>query len=253
MAAAIRVVTVQRGIDPRDFALVGFGGAGPMHVSRVGRRVRHRAPWSCPGRRASRRRSGWCAPTSAPSTASPFPADLDALDPVALDAAFARRSRSGHATRSAPRHDGDIEVHRCAAMRVHGQVHALEVPLPDGAARRRDRGDAPGRSPSATSPRTAWPRAPSLQLTALRVRVVRRDPSAAVRARRDGPAFRAASPNRSTHAAAYFAELRRLRRPHSVFDWSSLAPGDRDRGPRHRPGAGHDGGGAARAGRRRRP
>ena len=35
MAAAIRVVTVQRGIDPRDFALVGFGGAGPMHVSRL--------------------------------------------------------------------------------------------------------------------------------------------------------------------------------------------------------------------------
>ena len=35
MAAAIRVVTVQRGIDPRDFTLVGFGGAGPMHVARL--------------------------------------------------------------------------------------------------------------------------------------------------------------------------------------------------------------------------
>jgi N-methylhydantoinase A len=32
MAAAIRVVTVERGHDPRDFALVAFGGAGPMHA-----------------------------------------------------------------------------------------------------------------------------------------------------------------------------------------------------------------------------
>ena len=32
MAAAIHVVTVQRGLDPREHTLVAFGGAGPMHV-----------------------------------------------------------------------------------------------------------------------------------------------------------------------------------------------------------------------------
>jgi N-methylhydantoinase A len=37
MAAAIHVVTVQRGIDPRDHALVAFGGAGPMHLAGVAR------------------------------------------------------------------------------------------------------------------------------------------------------------------------------------------------------------------------
>ncbi len=31
MAGAVREVSVHRGFDPRDFALVGFGGAGPMH------------------------------------------------------------------------------------------------------------------------------------------------------------------------------------------------------------------------------
>ena len=31
-ASAIHVVTVQRGLDPRDHTLVAFGGAGPMHV-----------------------------------------------------------------------------------------------------------------------------------------------------------------------------------------------------------------------------
>ena len=32
IANAIRVVTVQRGLDPRDFALLGFGGAGPLQA-----------------------------------------------------------------------------------------------------------------------------------------------------------------------------------------------------------------------------
>ena len=35
MAGALRVVSVQRGYDPRDFALVAFGGAGPMHANAV--------------------------------------------------------------------------------------------------------------------------------------------------------------------------------------------------------------------------
>ncbi len=32
MAGAVREVSVHRGFDPRDFPLLGFGGAGPMHV-----------------------------------------------------------------------------------------------------------------------------------------------------------------------------------------------------------------------------
>jgi len=36
----IRVVSVERGYDPRDFALVPFGGAGPMHGSPVARELR---------------------------------------------------------------------------------------------------------------------------------------------------------------------------------------------------------------------
>jgi N-methylhydantoinase A len=32
MLRALRVVSVERGLDPRDFALVAFGGAGPLHA-----------------------------------------------------------------------------------------------------------------------------------------------------------------------------------------------------------------------------
>ena len=39
MVGALRVVSVQRGYDPRDFALVAFGGAGPMHANAVARLI----------------------------------------------------------------------------------------------------------------------------------------------------------------------------------------------------------------------
>jgi N-methylhydantoinase A len=35
MAQAVRVVTVERGIDPREMALVAFGGAGPLHATQI--------------------------------------------------------------------------------------------------------------------------------------------------------------------------------------------------------------------------
>jgi N-methylhydantoinase A len=35
MAAAVRVMTVERGLDPRGLALLAFGGAGPMHGAAV--------------------------------------------------------------------------------------------------------------------------------------------------------------------------------------------------------------------------
>jgi N-methylhydantoinase A len=35
MARALRVVTVERGVDPRRFALLPFGGAGPMHAAEL--------------------------------------------------------------------------------------------------------------------------------------------------------------------------------------------------------------------------
>ncbi|MGH2955085.1 MAG: hydantoinase/oxoprolinase family protein [Solirubrobacterales bacterium] len=35
MIRALRVVTVERGVDPRGFALLPFGGAGPMHAAAI--------------------------------------------------------------------------------------------------------------------------------------------------------------------------------------------------------------------------
>jgi N-methylhydantoinase A len=35
MVRALRVITVERGVDPREFALLPFGGAGPMHAAAI--------------------------------------------------------------------------------------------------------------------------------------------------------------------------------------------------------------------------
>ena len=40
MIEALRLVSVQRGFDPREFALVAFGGAGPLHANAIAQELR---------------------------------------------------------------------------------------------------------------------------------------------------------------------------------------------------------------------
>lgn len=39
MCGALRLVSVEQGYDPRDFALIGFGGAGPLHANAISRLI----------------------------------------------------------------------------------------------------------------------------------------------------------------------------------------------------------------------
>jgi len=39
MARAIRIISVERGYDPRDYTMVAFGGAGPLHAARLAREL----------------------------------------------------------------------------------------------------------------------------------------------------------------------------------------------------------------------
>ena len=39
MVKAVRVISVERGHDPRDFVLMAFGGAGPLHATRLAREL----------------------------------------------------------------------------------------------------------------------------------------------------------------------------------------------------------------------
>src|SRR5260370_16775411 len=49
MADAMRTITVKQGIDPREYSLVAFGGAGPMHAVALAEELEIReviVPWA---------------------------------------------------------------------------------------------------------------------------------------------------------------------------------------------------------------
>ena len=70
MLRALRVVSVERGHDPREFALVAFGGAGPAACMRAGGGARDRGPCSCRRRPACCPRSGSLRATSGATASS---------------------------------------------------------------------------------------------------------------------------------------------------------------------------------------
>ena len=46
MADAVRLISIRRGYDPRDFCLVAFGGAGSVHAAHLARELD--IPGRCP-------------------------------------------------------------------------------------------------------------------------------------------------------------------------------------------------------------
>ena len=129
MAAAIRVVTVQRGIDPRGLTLVAFGGAGPDARGPARRDVRHRL-----GRGAARRRRGVGGRAGGRRPARggrPDPVvDLAGADPAELEAAFAELADQARAE-LADEPGTAFEITRAADVRYRGQAYHLTLPVPD--------------------------------------------------------------------------------------------------------------------------
>ena len=68
MVQSIEENSVRKGFDPRDFALVAEGGAGPAFAAHIARGGRHPRRRRAPVPRASPRRSGCSSPTRSTST-----------------------------------------------------------------------------------------------------------------------------------------------------------------------------------------
>jgi N-methylhydantoinase A len=132
MAAAIRMVTVQRGIDPRQFVMVAFGGAGPMHAAELAGTfvmptlvVPHAAGVaSAFGLIASdltvdrvRTQLLPVHPASAPAVAACY-SEVEALARAELPPAGGTQ--------------GDGRVERSVDVRYRGQAHQLTVPAAGG-------------------------------------------------------------------------------------------------------------------------
>ncbi len=121
MASAVHVVTVQRGIDPRGFTLVAFGGAGPMHAARVAERFGI-SRVLVPAHSGVASAAGLL--TGALSTERVI-SRLDAADP---DALFDELARTAAADLGLPLTTPGLELTRSADVRFHGQSHDLTVP-----------------------------------------------------------------------------------------------------------------------------
>jgi N-methylhydantoinase A len=133
MANAIRIVTVEQGIDPRDFALVAMGGAGATHACEIADAIG----------------MGRVLVPPSPGLASAFGAlaaqvRIDAVRSVHLvDSRTSAEEVGGLFAELEARAEADFEaqaggrtareVRRIAALRYQGQNYEQEVAVPAGA------------------------------------------------------------------------------------------------------------------------
>ena len=114
MVRALRVMTVERGIDPRRFALLAFGGAGPLHAAAIAEELgmtkilvpRASGVLSALGLAAADRRADAAAHGPRPTTT---------------------RASTRCATRSRAALGGEPEVEVAWDVRYRGQSHELTV------------------------------------------------------------------------------------------------------------------------------
>jgi N-methylhydantoinase A len=137
MARTIRTVTVERGDDPREFALVAFGGAGPMHACALADRLgikRVRVP------RASGVLSalGLLAADERHDASRTYRERLDSLDTETVEELY--DGLNGEVLDASASPD-DATVERAADLRYVGQSYELTVtaPAPVDAATLRER------------------------------------------------------------------------------------------------------------------
>jgi N-methylhydantoinase A len=128
MRRAIRLISVQRGHDLRDFVLVAYGGAGPLHAGRLAQELgmprvvvpAHAGVFSA---------LGCLVAEIAYDQVQTFRRPLDQLSGADVDARFAPLVELVSAPLLAEGHPAaGIEVRRSVELRYVGQNYELEVP-----------------------------------------------------------------------------------------------------------------------------
>lgn len=133
MANAARVHVIEKGSDPRNYAMVGFGGAGPAHAARVARLLGVGEVIVPPASGAASALGFLVAPLGVERVRS-APRVLDKqFDPRDATRILDELESEGRSTLTAAGVPAErIRVRRSADMRLLGQMHEIEVPLPDG-------------------------------------------------------------------------------------------------------------------------
>ena len=133
MADAARVYLVERGKDPRRYAMVGFGGAGPAHAAEVARALGMAELVVPPASGAASALGFLAAPLSASRVRS-RPLRLGSADGLAeVEAMLQELEADARAELASGGAVHGLVVERAADMRLVGQMHEIAVPLPAAA------------------------------------------------------------------------------------------------------------------------
>jgi N-methylhydantoinase A len=134
MADLMRQMTVERGLDPRDFVIYSFGGAGGAHAVAFARELGCRtvvvplgdmaSTWSALGVMTS---DVLHLHEQSELLSSPFPPDRLNTIYESLEAEARKQLHEEGFV------DADIELTRIADMKFSLQIHVLEVPVPSKA------------------------------------------------------------------------------------------------------------------------
>ncbi len=128
MAQALRVISIQRGIDPRGFTLVSFGGAGGLHVCALAQAL-GMTQAMVPVHAGVLSALGMLVAPRARQLSQTVAGVLNELGADRLNKAFDRLEQRG---RRALLADGvatdDVRIHRSLDLRYRGQSYALTIP-----------------------------------------------------------------------------------------------------------------------------
>ncbi|MEC7762985.1 MAG: hydantoinase/oxoprolinase family protein [Pseudomonadota bacterium] len=132
MAKAIRVISVQRGHDPRDYTLMAFGGAGPVHAARLARELRMPRvliPLT-PGVLCA---LGLLMTDLRTDFSSTRIQPLGSVEVSALETIYADLATQAEAWFTREGIEADRQgLSRAVDLRYAGQNYEISVPLPDG-------------------------------------------------------------------------------------------------------------------------
>ncbi len=129
MEQAIRVISVERGHDPRDFTLVPFGGAGPMHALELAQALRIRRVL-VPRHPGVLSALGLVLADFVRDYSQTVMWPLETLQPEALQAALDALQARGTADLQAEGFPtGRIRLEPALDLRYRGQSYELTVPL----------------------------------------------------------------------------------------------------------------------------
>jgi N-methylhydantoinase A len=128
MAGAIRKISVEHGLDPRDFVLFSYGGGGPLHASALAHELsipRIVIPPE-PGNFSA---IGMLLADARIDTAKTFVGILNDTSVPAMAEVFNAMEREAAAALAVEFGTGDVFFEHHAEMRYRGQRHNIKVPV----------------------------------------------------------------------------------------------------------------------------